>query len=145
MKPDLLLAAGFCSLLAASLHIAVIIGGPDWYRFFGAGEAMARMAEQGLLRPLLITLGIAAMLALWAAYAFSGAGVIPRLPLLKLVLPMITSVYLMRGIAGLIVPLLNDHALLAQNSAMFWVWSSIICLTIGLVHLAGVIGAWSEL
>ncbi len=30
------------------LHLEIIIGGPDWYRFFGAGEGMAQMAEKGI-------------------------------------------------------------------------------------------------
>ncbi len=145
LRFDLLVAAGFCSLLAAALHVAVIIGGPGWYRFFGAGEAMARMAEQRMLTPSLITLGIAAMLAIWGVYALSGAGVMPRLPLLKLVLPVITGIYLLRGLVGLFAPFLHDHAVFAQNSVTFWVWSSVVCLAIGLVHLLGLIGAWSEL
>ena len=29
-------------LIAALLHVACIVGGPAWYRFFGAGERMAR-------------------------------------------------------------------------------------------------------
>jgi hypothetical protein len=35
------------SAAAALLHIAVIVGGAEWYRFFGAGEGMARLAERG--------------------------------------------------------------------------------------------------
>ncbi len=54
-----LIAAGVLSAAAALLHLAIVAGGPDWYRFFGAGEGMARMAERGLLRPTLITLAIA--------------------------------------------------------------------------------------
>lgn len=69
-----LLVGGWLSVAAALLHIACIFGGPDWYRFFGAGEAMARAAARGDRRPALITLGIAAALLVWAAYAFSGAG-----------------------------------------------------------------------
>ena len=64
LRPDpWLIAAGMLNAAAAILHLAVILGGPDWYRFFGAGEGMARMAEQGMVRPVLITLGIAAILA----------------------------------------------------------------------------------
>ncbi|MEL6873892.1 MAG: hypothetical protein AAGM33_00290, partial [Pseudomonadota bacterium] len=70
----LLLVGGFLSLLASLLHIGVIIGGPDWYRFFGAGEELARMAEQGSIYPGLITTGIASVLAIWAWFAFAGAG-----------------------------------------------------------------------
>src|SRR5688500_8521572 len=62
-------AAGVLSAVAAALHIGVILGGPAWYRFFGAGEGMARMAERGSAKPALITLGIAIVLAIWAAYA----------------------------------------------------------------------------
>ena len=45
-----LVTGGILSALAALLHLAVIAGGPDWYRFVGAGEEMARMAEQGSIR-----------------------------------------------------------------------------------------------
>src|SRR3546814_5357018 len=51
-----LIIGGWLSVAAALLHIACIFGGPDWYRFFGAGEGMARAAARGDLRPTLITL-----------------------------------------------------------------------------------------
>lgn len=35
------------SAIAALLHVGIIIGGPSWYRFFGAGERMARAAAAG--------------------------------------------------------------------------------------------------
>ena len=35
------------SAIAALAHLGCIIFGGDWYRFFGAGEQMARMAEAG--------------------------------------------------------------------------------------------------
>lgn len=38
MRDKWLIAGGLLSAAAALLHIAVIVGGPDWYRFFGAGE-----------------------------------------------------------------------------------------------------------
>ena len=56
MNFDLLVIAGTFSILAAVLHVGVVIGGANWYRFFGAGESMAQMAEQGLLKPTVITL-----------------------------------------------------------------------------------------
>ena len=78
-----LIVGGWLSVVAALLHIACIFGGPDWYRFFGAGEGMARAAARGDLRPTLITLAIGAVLLVWAAYAFSGAGTLPRRPVLR--------------------------------------------------------------
>lgn len=135
-----LIAAACLSMAAALLHLGCIIGGPDWYRFFGAGEGMARAAARGDLRPTLITLGIATVLAVWAAYAASGAGLIPRLPLLRTALIAITAIYLIRAIV--FVPL---HYWRPQHSDAFALWSSAIVLVYGVIHLVGVLRAWRHL
>ena len=135
-----LVAGGLLSAAAAILHLAVIAGGPDWYRFFGAGEAMARMAERGLLQPALITLGIAAILGIWAAYAFSGAELIRRLPLLRTALVLISAIYLVRGLA--LLPML---AFRPQLLTQFDVWSSLIVLGYGAAYAVGTWRAWPSL
>lgn len=135
-----LIAAGMLSAAAALLHLAIIAGGPDWYRFFGAGEGMARMAERGLIRPALITLGIAAVLAIWAAYAFAGAGLIRRLPLMRTALVAITSIYLLRGLV--LAPLLAFRPEIVDSFAL---WSSLIVLVYGLAFAIGTWRAWPAL
>ena len=135
-----LLAGGISSGMAALLHFGCIVGGPSWYRFFGAGERMVRMAEQGMIRPAAITLCIAGVLAVWAAYALSGAGVIPRLPLLRPILLAITTVYLLRA-AALPLMLVAMH----ENGPAFLVWSSAIVLAIGLLHAIGLWSGWARL
>jgi hypothetical protein len=135
-----LISGGILSAIAALMHIAIIIGGPDWYRFFGAGEGMARAAAQGWMMPTLITLGIATMLAIWAAYAFSGAGLIPRLPLLRTALVIISTIYLLRALA--VVPALLTPT---EQSPAFWLWSSAIILIYGLAYAIGTWRAWPEL
>jgi hypothetical protein len=135
-----LVAGGILSALAAILHLAVIAGGPDWYRFVGAGEEMARMAERGMLRPALITIAIAAILAIWSAYAFAGAGLLPRLPLIRTALVAITAVYLIRGLA--LVPLALLRPALVDSFAL---WSSLIVLAYGIVHAVGTYRAWPAL
>jgi len=132
-------------MLAAALHIGIVIGGPSWYRFFGAGESMAQMAEQGSAKPTFITLSITTVLIVWGAYAWSAAGLLPKMPLLKLALLAITSVYLVRGLGGIVAPFVTNHPQVKQNSTTFWVWSSVICLVIGLFHLVGVISVWPNL
>jgi hypothetical protein len=135
------LAAGaVLSAIAALLHLGIIAGGPAWYRFFGAGERFARAAEQRKWYPTLVTLGIAAVLGAWSAYALAGAGLIGALPLLKAALVGITAVYLVRGIAY--APLV-----LAKGGRItpFVVWSSLICFTYGLVHLLGLVQRWPAL
>lgn len=78
-----LLAAAICCFVAALAHLGCIVFGGDWYRFFGAGEQMARMAEQGLWYPTIVTSIIVLVLLIWAFYGLSGAGAIKRLPLTK--------------------------------------------------------------
>ena len=135
-----LIAGGGLSAAASLLHLACIVGGPNWYRFLGAGEGMARAAERGEWRPALITLAIAGVLAAWSAFAFSGAGLLPRLPLLRTALVAITAVYLLRGLVVLPLAILRP-ALVTP----FVLWSSAIVLIYGIVHAIGVWAAWGSL
>lgn len=135
-----LLVGAALSALAALLHVAIIFGGASWYRFFGAGERMARAAQAGHLRPTLITLGIASVLTLWSFYALSGAGLVAPLPLLRSGLCLITAIYLLRGLA--ILPLLT---VARTHSTPFLIWSSLVCLGFGLVHLLGLAQRWNSL
>lgn len=134
---SLLIGAGL-SLIAALAHLAVIIGGPSWYRLFGAGEKLARAAEAGRLYPAIITICIALVLMTWSAYALSGAGLIQPLPLLRPALCAITFIYLARALAG---PFTLTGT--GRGSRFIWV-SSIICLSFGLVHLVGLIQMWNR-
>lgn len=47
----MLITAGLLSLSAALLHLICIYFGASWYRYLGAGEKMAEMAEQGSKYP----------------------------------------------------------------------------------------------
>ena len=132
-----LVFGGWLSILAALLHIGCIIGGPDWYRFFGAGEEMALAAQRGEWRPAIMTAGIATILAIWAAYAFSGAGRIRRLPLLRTALVIISAVYLIRGLA--LVPL---HLWRPDLTDAFTFWSSLIVLIYGISYAVGTVRGW---
>jgi hypothetical protein len=133
-----LIVGGWLSAAASLLHLGVIAGGPDWYRFFGAGEAMAQMAERGSPVPALVTLAIAIGLGVWAAYAFAGAGLMRRLPLMRTALVAITAIYLARGL--LIVPVM-----MKPGAAAFDIWSSAIVLVYGLVYALGTWRAWGRL
>ena len=132
--------AALLSAGAAVLHLAVIVGGPDWYRYFGAGEEMARMAERGSIRPALITLAIAAVLAAWSAFALSGAGRIRRHPWLRTALVAISAVYLLRGLV-----LLPALAIDGARVDAFVLWSSLIVLVYGVAYAVGTFLAWPAL
>jgi len=140
-----LVAGGVVSGLASALPVAIILGGPDWYRFFGAGEGMARLAQSGSATPAIITAAIAAVLATWALYAFSGAGLIRRLPLLRLGLVIVSTVYLLRGLLGIPAVMFVDRPYVNELAARmtFMVMSSLVCVACGALYAAGTAQIWA--
>lgn len=134
---SLLIAAGWMSIVASLLHLGCIVGGPAWYRFFGAGEQLARAAERGSSVPAIVTAGIATVLGAWAAYAFSGAGIIGRLPLLRVALVAISLVLLLRGLG---LPLMQIWR--PDLSSAFLYWSSAIVTVYGLAFAVGTWAMW---
>jgi hypothetical protein len=141
MAHSFLIVGAALSAIAALLHIGCIVFGASWYRYFGAGERMARLAASGSIYATLITSVIASVLLVWALYALSGANVIPRLPFTRLALCAITAVYLLRGGAGLLLAVFAP----GEQGVRFWFWSSVICLGIGAVYLVGTQQAWLQL
>ncbi|HEU4453362.1 MAG TPA: hypothetical protein VFR81_09890 [Longimicrobium sp.] len=141
-----LLSGGLLTGVASLLHLAIILGGPEWYRFFGAGERMARLAARGSPYPAVVTAGIAAVLAVWMLYALSGAGVIRRLPFLRLALVLIAAAYLGRGALGIPLVLLADNPYTNQLKARmtFMIVSSAICIGLGLCYAVGAAQAWKR-
>lgn len=134
-----LVLGGWLSIAAALLHIVCIFGGGDYYRFFGAGEEMARADEAGRWMPAIMTSSIAIILAIWAAYAFSGAGLIQRLPLIRTALVIISGIYLLRGL--FIIPIMIEPAMRSP----FNIWSSLIVLGYGMTYAIGTCLAWPQL
>ena len=135
-----LVVAAALSATAALLHVGCIVFGAPWYRVFGAGESMAKMAERGEWRPTLVTGVIVLVLSAWAAYALSGAGVLPRFPLLRTALCLIAGVYTLRGAGGLVIAASGR-----MPNRRFWWWSSLVCLVFGLTHAVGLAQRWVQL
>lgn len=135
-----LMVGGWLSIGAALLHIGCIAFGAPWYRLFGAPPVIVRAVEQGAAWPHLATLAIAAVLGIWAAYAFSGAGLIRRLPLLRLGLVVISAIYLWRSldlpIALVVIP---------EAVSPFVIWSSLIVAVYALCYSIGTWQAWRTL
>lgn len=136
-----LIVGSALSFVIAVLHLLIIIGGPDWYRFFGAGEGMAQLAETDSPYPILITLTIALVFFMAASYGFSGAGIISKLPFYKSVLFLISAVYLFRGVFG--IPLIlyfnNPYLKELEYKMGFMIISSVISIFIGSFYIKGTI------
>jgi heme/copper-type cytochrome/quinol oxidase subunit 3 len=135
-----LILAGAGCIAASVTHLACIIGGPDWFRTMGAGERMARMVERGAMMPLILTVIIAAILATWAAYAFSAAGLIGRLPLMRVALVAIAAVLIARGLMMFAPGLWRPDL-----SLEFKIWSSLATLVLGALFAIGTAQAWANL
>jgi hypothetical protein len=144
-----LIGVGILALVGAIVHIAIIFGGPDWYRFFGAPERLAQMAAEGRWYPVIACLVIAALLSVWSAYAFAGAGLIPMLPLNRTVLCLIAVVLIARGLVFIPMAVWRPEMLAAVTNRRgvdaFLVVTSALCLLMGLGYAFGVQRAWSWL
>jgi hypothetical protein len=108
-------------------------------RFFGAIERGVVAAEAGSPWPAILGFFFALLWFVAAAYALAGAGVISALPLLKLGLVVITSLYLLRGLA--VVPI----ARLLPSRLRFVVWSSALFFIAGALHFFGLVQVWRAL
>lgn len=124
---------------AVALFQAVIGFLPSLSLYFGAPEALATH----LYALIIVSLFIAAIIALFGLYAISGAGYIRTLPWLKQILVVISGIYILRGL--LFVPelfvvfgIFDISIPVAPRFIVF----SIGSLLIGLIYLIGTIGGW---
>ena len=127
-----LFMAAILTFLMAILHICMLVGGPDWYRLFGAGEQMVLLVEYGHWYPTVLTLCVIAILFIWSIFGLSGSGVLPPLLFYKPVLCMITAVFLTRGLC-----FYPPFHFVDGLSYTFWMWSSLVSLLIGITYLNG--------
>jgi hypothetical protein len=136
--------AGSGSALVALLHAVIIAVGAPGYRYFGAGEEMARLDESGSLVPALVTAALTAVFAIWAAYAFAGAKLLRPLPLLRTGLVTIGTIYALRGLAVLPEAYWLASGRTPPVLARQLVFSA-VSLAIGLAYLTGTRRAWGTL
>jgi hypothetical protein len=125
--PTFFVIAAVLNFAISGLHIYIITQGAPAYRFFGAGEQMARASEKGSIVPALVTFGIALVFFVWGLYALAGARVIPELPWTRAILIVIAVIYVARGLG------------IFYKRDAFMVITSLISLTAGLLHAAGLL------
>ena len=128
-----LIVGGSMSLALAVLHVLIIAIGSSAYLYFGRAD-LAEAARSGSLYPPLATLVITITLTVWGLYAYSGAGLVRRLPLLRTGLVTIACVYSLRGLILFLDAarwLAGEHY--PARQAIF----SAAALAIGLCHAIG--------
>jgi len=137
----LLLLAGVLSFCAAIFQAAIGFV-PEWSAAFGAGNALVSNP------PLLLTLGllVALLLVIFGLYGLSGAGVIRRLPLLRLGLLVISLLYALVGI-NFIFQVLVVLGILpsTQPVPIYLLLVSFGALVACLAYLIGLAVSWKRL
>ena len=136
MKNNLsLMIAGVSSFALALCHVVIIFVGPSAYDYFDI-HALALLAAQGSWIPALVTSCVIGYFVVCGLYAFSGAGMLRRLPWLRAVLIAIGAIYFVRGLAIFWFAYLW---LIGSSDAMFReIIFSLGSLLIGISYLFGV-------
>jgi putative oxidoreductase len=136
---------GVAVAAAALLHLAIPIGGPDWYAFFHAPDRLVHMARTGSSYPLISCVAIAVILGVFALYAFSGAGAINRLPFLRPVLAFVAAIFVLHGIAFVPLILWYPYPLRAvcgcHSVDAFIIVTSVVLFALGVGYALGVLNA----
>lgn len=148
-KNNYLIWSGIAAVAAGVLHIATIFGGPSWYRLIGATEPIVQMASRGHFYPVIVCVVAAAVLFACASFAFSGAGLIRRLPLLRTALVLITVALLIHGIAFIPLVIWWPHLMIGIYDGAgvntILIVTSLICLGAGIGFALGARQAWERI
>lgn len=129
-----LIIGGVISALISILHVFLAIM-PDFFRYVTPGETsgLSQMAEQGSSTTTVLSVILAIIFAIWAIYAFSGAGLIRPLPLLRVALVAIGAIYILRA---LFLPS-EINMVMTQGYPFRFVIFSTISLVAGILYLIG--------
>ncbi len=141
-KPSyLLILAGVLSFCAAIFQAAIGFV-PEWSAAFGAGDALVSNPSLLLISALLVAL----LLVVFGLYGLSGAGVIRRLPLLRMGLLMIGLLYSLVGI-NFIPQILAVLGILpsAQPVPIYLLLISFGAMVACLAYLIGLAVSWKLL
>ncbi len=123
--------------VGALFHVACLFGGADWLAFAGAPAELVESYRQGEISPIIWTLLIALLLAIWGFYAVSGNQRIRRLPLLKTALALIALLMIVRGAIGMALLVIMDWPW-GTTMGQFHAVISVMIFGVGLFYAYGV-------
>ena len=134
LNDKFLFVGGLIAGLGGLWHLFMIVGGPNWYAFARAPQYVVESAKEGTFIAPVGALAIAALMFTCTAYSFSGVGLFRKVPLLKLALPTISFICLVRGLY--ISPIffsLNTLGLWHLIASSVWFFVG-ICFLIGSIN-----------
>ena len=125
---------GLFSLAFSIFQVCGIFLPPSVIIYFG-GPVKLQAENPALFGLLCVVLG--AIIAVVGLYALSGAGKFKRLPFLRTVLVVVTTVFILRGL--FIIPILKFMSAHPESNMFRYLVFSIIALGVGIIHLVGVV------
>lgn len=134
IQSKLLMSAGVIASASAIWHLLCIWGGPSWFAFARAPQQVIDSAQQGTLLAPIGTVFIASLMFACTVFAFSAAGIIRKVPLLKPALITISLLCTLRGLIAipvLVTPTGLDVWEVIASSVWFYVG---VCFIVGTVE-----------
>lgn len=128
---------GYINILIAIGHIVGLFWAQQMYDYTGVGDRMRENATIHPLLPYAITIVVAIAFLLFGLYALSAAGVIKELPLLKVGVFSIATIYLLRGLIGIVINVFVESPFLLHHLIF-----SLFALIIGILYLLGGLKKW---
>jgi hypothetical protein len=101
VKSKLLISAGFIASASAIWHLLCIIGGPNWFAFARAPQQIIDSSQQGTLLAPIGTVIVASLMFACTVFAFSAAGLMRKVPLLKTALITISILCIARALIAI--------------------------------------------
>lgn len=135
----LLKLGGYINILIAIAHIIGLFWAQEMYDYTGVGENMRKNAEIHPFLPTAMTLFVSIFFFIFGLYGFSAIGMIKKLPLLKLGIFTIATIYLFRGAVGSVINI-------GFESSFQWhhLLFSFCALGIGFLYLIGGLQKWKK-
>ncbi len=131
VKSKLLISAGVIASGAAIWHILCIFGGPSWFAFARAPQKIIDSAQQGTMIAPIGTVIVSSLMFACTVFAFSAAGLIRKVPLLKSALITIAILCTLRGLIA--IPM----CVTSTGSDIWQIVASTVWFYVGICFFAG--------
>ncbi|MGI0119618.1 hypothetical protein [Zooshikella sp. RANM57] len=117
-----LVIAAIITISTAVAHMSCIFLGPSCYSAQMAPQVVIQSAIDGTLIAPITTVFISILFITCGVFALSGAGILKKLPLLKLALASIATLCLLRGISTLPLSLLypDKVSMFSISAGIVW-------------------------
>lgn len=132
----MLLLGGYINIVIAVGHLVGLLWAEKMFEVTGIGTEMDQLGKLHWVLPYALTVFVAVVFFVFGLYGLSAYGKIQRLPWLKFGIFTISAIYILRGLAELVLDGINGTNSLSETLY------SLMALIIGLLFLIGGLEKW---